>query len=103
MTPVSLGKITTSAGVVTPVTADKTIKACKIRFRAVNANVGLINIGLAGFTPGGAGMIGEVLKPNSGYSDEVDIESDCNDLYPSDYAVAAVTSADGVYVTYWVK
>jgi hypothetical protein len=60
-----------------------------------------VNIGLNGFTAGGAGMIGEVLKP-SGYSDEIVLEAD-NLLRVADYAVKPATNGDGVYVSYGTK
>lgn len=100
MTVTSLGKITDTAGAATRLTTDTTIFATWIRFRAINANAALVNIGLNGFTAGGAGMIGEVLKPSSGYSDEMVIEADGNLLRVADFAVKPATNGDGVYVSY---
>jgi hypothetical protein len=102
MTITSLGKVTDTGGAATRLTTDTTIVACLIRFRAINANAGLVNIGLNGFTAGGAGMIGEVLKP-SGYSDEIVLEADGNLLRVADYAVKPATNGDGVYVSYGTK
>ena len=101
MTVTSLGLVTDTAGSATPLTADKTIMACKIIFRARNANTGLVNIGKVGFTAGGAGMLGEVLKPSSGYSDQMTLEHDTNALVVADYAVKPATNGEGVYVAYW--
>lgn len=100
MTVVSLGLVTDTAGAQTRLTTDTSIRARRLRFRARNANAGLVNVGLNGFTVGGAGMIGEVLKPSSGFTDEIVIESEENDIYPADYAIKPVTNGDGVYVTY---
>jgi hypothetical protein len=101
MTITSLGKVTDTAGAATRLTTDTTIVATWIRFRAINANAGLVNIGLNGFTPGGAGMIGEILKPSSGYSDEMIIEADGGNLLrPADFAVKPATNGDGAYVSY---
>jgi hypothetical protein len=101
----SFGLVTDTAGAATPLTTDTTIRCCKIRFRARNANTGLVNVGIVGFTPGGAGMIGEVLKPSSGYSDQIDIDSSDggNLLYPADYAVKPAVNGEGVYVSYWIR
>jgi hypothetical protein len=99
MTTTSFGLITDTAGAATPVTTDRTIRCRRIRFRARNANTGLVSIGLVGFTAGGAGMIGEVLKPSSGYSDEVLIESEVDDIYPANYSIKPATNGDGVYVS----
>jgi hypothetical protein len=104
MQTVSLGLVTDTAGSATRLTTDTTIRCCAIRFRSRNANTNLVNVGLNGFTAGGAGMIGEVLKP-SGYSDELmigDMDGD-NLIYPADYAVKPVTNGEGVYVTYYVR
>lgn len=103
MTAVSLGLITDTAGAATRLTTDTSIRACKIMFRARNANTGIVNVGVNGFTAGGAGMIGEVLKPASGYSDQIMLESENNELYPADYAVKPATNGEGVYVTYWQR
>jgi hypothetical protein len=100
MTTTSLGLITDTAGAATQVTADATIRCYRLRFRARNANTGLVSIGVHGFTAGGAGMIGEVLKPASGYSDEVIIESEVDDIYPSKFDIKPATNGDGVYVSY---
>ncbi len=105
MQAVSLGLVTDTAGASTPLTADKTIRCAKIIFRARNANTGLVNVGLTGFTAGGAGMIGEILKPASGYSDAIEIGEDGGDniYYPADYAVKPAVNGEGVYVTYWIR
>ena len=102
MTVTSLGLVTDTAGAATPLTADKTIRACKIVFRSRNANTNLVNVGVLGFTAGGAGMLAEVLKP-SGYSDEFRIEADGNQLYPADYSVKPAVNGEGVYVSYWTQ
>ncbi len=105
MTVTSLGLVTDTSGSATPLTADKTLRCCKILFRARNANTNLVNIGTTGFTVGGAGMIGEVLKPSSGFSDMILIEDDGdgNSLYLADYSVKPTTNGEGVYVTYWQR
>jgi hypothetical protein len=103
MTVVSLGLISGTGGVVYRLTADITVKACRILFRGRNANTGtLVSVGVNGFTPGGAGMIGEILKSAS-FSDPIEIQSDRNDLTVADYAVSPATTGDGVYVSYWAK
>jgi hypothetical protein len=79
------------------------VRASKILFRARNANTLPVSIGRVGFTAGGAGMIAEVLKPGSGFSDFVLTESEANDLYPTQYAISPGTGGEGVYVTYWVR
>jgi hypothetical protein len=101
MTCVSLGKVTDTAGAQTRLTTDTTIKACRILFRGCNANAGtLVSVGLTGFTPGGAGMIGEILKSSS-YSDPIDLQAENNQLTVADYAVKPATNGDGVYVSYY--
>ncbi|GAC1700060.1 MAG: hypothetical protein NVS9B4_00720 [Candidatus Acidiferrum sp.] len=100
MTTVSLGKITDTAGAATTIYGDRTSRCCELRFRAINANVALVNVGMVGFTRGGAGMIGEILKPNSGYSDEILIESEHDEIVMGDYAIWPATNGDGVYVSF---
>ena|ERR1700688_770741 len=105
MTTFSLGLVTDTAGAATPLTTatgdpNPTIGVYRIRFRARNANTGLVSIGLVGFTAGGALMIGEVLKPSSGYSDEILIESEENDLTLAQYSLKPATNGDGAYVSY---
>lgn len=105
MTVTSLGLVTDTGGAATQLSSDKTLRACKIMFRARNANTNLVSVGTHGFTAGGAGMIGEILKPASGFSDMILLEDDGdgNSLYLSDYDVKPVTNGEGVYVTYWQR
>jgi hypothetical protein len=104
MQPVSLGEIADTGGNATPLTNDPTIRAAKIVFRARNANVGLVNVGVVGFTRGGAGMIAELLKPVGGLEDTFVLESNSsNDLYVSRFAVWPATNGDAVAVTYFKR
>jgi hypothetical protein len=101
MTVVSLGLVKDTAGAQTRLTTDTTIRCRLLRFRAWNAVTGVVSIGLNNFTPGGAGMIGEILKPSAGFSDEIVIGPSAeNDIYPADYALKPAANGDGVYVSY---
>lgn len=42
-------------------------------------------------------------KPASGYADSLEVCADDNMINPQDYWIDAATSADGVFVTYWVE
>jgi hypothetical protein len=101
MTVVSLGLVKDTAGAATPLPVASGTRCRLLRFRAWNGVTGIVSIGLVGFTPGGAGMIGEVLKPAAGFSDEIVIgPSAGNDIYPGDYSVKPAANGDGVYVSY---
>lgn len=106
MEPTFLGKISAPvAGVPVQLTADNTVRACRIVFVTIPGLTGNIYVGGANLnTTTLAGVLIKFNPPTTvGLSDSFTIESEStsNSLVVSDYWLAASVAGEGALVTYF--